>query len=91
MIEQTTSSLELAAWYSIGMSVAGYFHKNVPEVVNRQVRDAQREEMVRQGFTSAEVERRLAGYSSPYYMDPVLQSHCQVVERLGPGNRKQVG
>jgi hypothetical protein len=81
--------LELGAWYSSGMSVMGHFHKNVPGVVNRQARDAQRLEMARQGFAPAEVERRLAGYSSPYYTDPVLRSHCQVVERLGPGDWKR--
>jgi hypothetical protein len=80
--------LELAAWYSIGMSVMGHFHKNVPGVVSRKARDEQRLEMVRQGFAPAEVERQLAGYSSSFYTDPVLQAHCQVVERLGPGGWK---
>jgi hypothetical protein len=86
VLVQSAGWLELGAWYSIGMSVMGHFHKNVPGVVNRQ---AQREEIVRQGFAPAEVERRLAGYSSPYYTDPVLRSHCQVVERLGPGDWKR--
>jgi hypothetical protein len=66
----------------------GHFHKNVPGVVSRKARDEQRLEMVRQGFAPAEVERQLAGYSSSFYTDPVLQAHCQVVERLGPGGWK---
>ena len=87
---QRASCLDLAVWYSIGMSVMGYFHKNVPGVVNRQARDTQREEMVRQGFAPAEVERRLAGYSSSCYTDAVLRAHCPVVERVGPSGWKLV-
>jgi len=58
----------------------GYFHKDVPGVMNRQARNEQREQMLGQGFAPAEAERQLAGYASPCYTDPVLRAHCPVVE-----------
>jgi hypothetical protein len=79
------------AWYSMGMSVMGYFHQNVPGVVNRQARELEREQLVRQGCAPGEAETRLAGYADSCNMDPVLRGHCQVVECVLPKGRGQLG